>query len=69
MPDPLPKRSKTPAQEAFETLAWCFSFATVAAFFGWQYKVAAFIWRLSQLNTALSPYTLAWLLPASPASS
>jgi hypothetical protein len=25
------KQSKTPLQEAFETLAWCFSFATVAA--------------------------------------
>ena len=32
MPDQLPKRSKTPAQEAFETLAFLWGGAAIGAF-------------------------------------
>jgi hypothetical protein len=39
MQDQSPKRSKTPAQEAFETLAFLWGGLTVGAFFGWQYNV------------------------------
>src|ERR1700741_1928441 len=61
MPDQLPKRSKTPAQEAFETLAFLWGGVAVAAFFGWQYNIPG-VQPLAQLmNGALSPYTLPWL--------
>ena len=39
MPDQLPRKSKTPAQEAFETLAFLWGGVAIAAFFGWQYKL------------------------------
>ena len=34
MPDPLPRKSKSPTQEAFETLAFLWGGVAVAAFFG-----------------------------------
>jgi hypothetical protein len=61
MPDQLPRKSKTPAQEAFETLAFLWSGLVVAAFFGWQYKIPVAHPLVQQLNRALSPYTLPWL--------
>jgi hypothetical protein len=61
MPDPLPKRSKTPAQEAFEMLAFLWGGAAVGGFFGWQYNVAIVHPLVQQVNRALSPYTLPWL--------
>jgi hypothetical protein len=61
MPDQLPKRSKTPGQEAFETLAFLWAGLTVAAFFGWQYNLPVVRPLVQQINRALSPYTLPWL--------
>jgi hypothetical protein len=61
MPDQLPKRSKTPAQEAFETLAFLWGGVAIAAFFGWQYNVPIVHPLVQQVNRALSPYTLPWL--------
>jgi len=61
MPDPLPRKSKTPAQEAFETLAFLWGGVAVAAFFGWQYNVSVVHPLVQQVNGALSPYTLPWL--------
>ena len=58
MPDQLPKRSKTPAQEAFETLAFLWGVVAVAAFFGWQSNVPFVHPLVQQVNRALSPYTL-----------
>jgi hypothetical protein len=39
MLDQLPRKSKTPAPEAFEMLAFLWGGQAVAAFFGWEYKV------------------------------
>jgi len=61
MPDPLPRKSKTPAQEAFETLAFLWGGAAVALFFGWQYNVPFVHPLVQQVNRALGPYTLPWL--------
>lgn len=61
MPDQLPRKSKSPAQEAFETLAFLWGGVGVAAFFGWQYDVPFVHALVQQLNRALSPYTLPWL--------
>src|SRR5258708_12548006 len=61
MPDQLPRKSKTPAQEAFETLAFLWAGVAVAAFFGWQYNVPIVHPLVQQVNRALSPYTLPWL--------
>jgi hypothetical protein len=58
MPDQLPKRSKTPGQEAFETLAFLWGGLAVAAFFGWQYNMPIVHPLVQQVNRALSPYTL-----------
>jgi hypothetical protein len=58
MPDQLPRKSKTPAQEAFETLAFLWGGLAVGAFFGWQYNVALVHPLVQQVNRALSPYTL-----------
>ena len=58
MPDLPPKRSKTPAQEACETLAFLWGGLVVAAFFGWQYNVPIVHPLVQQVNRALSPYTL-----------
>lgn len=58
MPDQLPKRSKTPAQEAFETLAFLWGGLAVAAFFGWQYNLPIVHPLIQQTNRALCPYTL-----------
>jgi hypothetical protein len=58
MPDQLPKRSKTPAQEAFETLAFLWGGLAVAAFFGWQYNMPIVHPLVQQVNRVLSPYTL-----------
>jgi hypothetical protein len=58
MPDQLPRKSKTPAQEAFETLAFLWGGLAVAAFFGWQYNIAVVHPLVQQVNRALSPYTL-----------
>jgi hypothetical protein len=58
MPDQLPKRSKTPAQEAFETLAFLWGGVTIGAFFGWQYNVPIVHPLVQELNHAVSPYTL-----------
>ena len=57
----LPKRSKTPAQEAFVTLAFLWGGLAVAAFFGWQYNIPVVHPLVQQVNRALSPYTLPWL--------
>jgi hypothetical protein len=57
MPDQLPKRSKTPAQEVFETLAFLWGGLAVAAFFGWQYNIPIVHPLVQQVNRALSPYT------------
>jgi hypothetical protein len=58
MPDQLPRKSKTPAQEAFETLAFLWGGLAVATFFGWQYKVPGIYPLVQRINDALSPYTL-----------
>jgi hypothetical protein len=58
MPDQLPRKSKTPAQEAFETLAFLWGGLAVAAFFGWQYNLPIVHPLVQQVNRALSPYTL-----------
>jgi hypothetical protein len=58
MPDQLPKRSKTPGQEAFETLAFLWGGLAVAAFFGWQYNVPIVHPLVRQVNRGLSPYSL-----------
>src|SRR5258707_15429450 len=60
MPD-QPRKSKTPAQEAFETLAFLWGGVAVAAFFGWQYNIPIVHALVQQVNRALSPYTLALL--------
>jgi len=61
MPDPLPRKSKTPAQEAFETLAFLWGGVAIAAFFGWQYNVPIVHPLVQQVNRALSPFTFPWL--------
>ena len=61
MPDQLPRKSKTPAQEAFETLAFLWGGAAIAAFFGWQYNLPIVHPLVQEVNRALSPYTLPWL--------
>src|SRR5215469_7700326 len=61
MPDQLPKRSKTPAQEAFEALAFLWGGVAIAAFFGWQYHIPILYPLVQQVNRALRPYTLPWL--------
>src|SRR5260370_11414527 len=58
MPDQMPRKSKTPAQEAFETLAFLWGGLAVAAFFGWQYNMPIVHPLVQQVNQALSPYTL-----------
>jgi hypothetical protein len=58
MPDQLPRKSKTSAQEAFETLAFLWGGVAIAAFFGWQYKVPGAYPLVQGINNALSPYTL-----------
>jgi hypothetical protein len=58
MPDQLPKKSKTPGQEAFETLAFLWGGLAVGAFFGWQYNIPIVHPLVQQVNRALSPYTL-----------
>ena len=58
MPDQLPRKSKTPAQEAFETLAFLWGGVAIAAFFSWQYKVPGVYPLVQRINDALSPYTL-----------
>jgi hypothetical protein len=61
MPDLPPKKSKTPAQEAFETLAFLWGGAAIGAFFGWQYNLPIVHPLVQQVNSALSPYTTSWL--------
>jgi hypothetical protein len=61
MPDQLPKRSKTPGQEAFETLAFLWGGLAVVVFFGWQYKLPIVHPLVQEVNRALSPYTFPWL--------
>jgi hypothetical protein len=58
MPDQLPKRSKTPGQEAFETLAFLWGGLAVAAFFGWQYNLPIVHPLVQRINDALRRYTL-----------
>jgi hypothetical protein len=58
MPDQLPKKSKTSAQEAFETLAFVWGGLAVAAFFGWQYNLPIVHPLVQQVNRVLSPHTL-----------
>jgi len=58
MPDQLPRKSKTPGQEAFETLAFCWGGLAVAAFFGWQYNIPVVHPLVQRIDDALSPYTL-----------
>jgi hypothetical protein len=58
MPDQLPRKSKTPAQEAFETLAFLWGGLAVAAFFGWQYNIPVVHPLVQRIDDALSPYTL-----------
>lgn len=58
MPDQLQRKSKTPGQEAFETLAFLWGGIAVAAFFGWQYNIPVVHPLVQQVNRALSPYTL-----------
>jgi hypothetical protein len=54
MPDQLPRKSKTPTQEAFETLACLWGGVVVAAFFGWRYNVPVVNPLVQQVNRALS---------------
>jgi hypothetical protein len=61
VPDQLPRKSKTPAQEAFETLAFLWGSIAVAAFFGWQYNVPVVRPLVEQVNRALSPSTVTLL--------
>jgi hypothetical protein len=61
MPDQLPRKSKTPAQEAFETLGFLWGGLAVGAFFGWQYNIPIVHPLVQEVNRALSPYTLPWL--------
>jgi hypothetical protein len=61
MPDQLPRKSKSPAQEAFETLAFLWGVVVVAAYFGWQYNIPIVHPLVQQVNRAMSPYTLPWL--------
>ena len=61
MPDQLPRKSKTAAQEAFETLAFLWGGVAVVAFFGWQYNIPVVHPLVQQVNGALSPFTLPWL--------
>ncbi|MBV9875174.1 MAG: hypothetical protein JO025_10640 [Verrucomicrobia bacterium] len=61
MPDQLPRKSKTPAQEAFETLAFFWGGVAVIAFFGWQYNIPVVHSIVQQVNRAMSLYTLALL--------
>ncbi|MFY9984538.1 MAG: hypothetical protein WAK31_07250 [Chthoniobacterales bacterium] len=61
MPDQLPRKSKTPALEAFETLAFLWGGVAVGAFFGWQYKLPVAYAFVQRINDAVSPYTLPWL--------
>jgi hypothetical protein len=61
MTDQLPRKSKTPGQEAFEMLAFFWGGLAVAAFFGWQYNVPIVHPLVQQVNRALSPNTLPWL--------
>jgi hypothetical protein len=58
MPDQLPRKSNTPAREAFWTLAFLWGGLAVAAFFGWQYNLPIVHPLVHQINGALSPYTL-----------
>jgi hypothetical protein len=58
MPDQLPRKSKTHAQEAFETLAFLWGGLAVAAFFGWQYNIPVVHLLVQRIDDALSPYTL-----------
>jgi hypothetical protein len=58
MPDQPPRKSKTPAQEAFETLAFLWGGVGIAAFFGWQYNLPILHPLVQQVNGALRPYTL-----------
>jgi hypothetical protein len=58
MPDQLHRKSKTPGQEAFETLAFLWGGIAVAAFFSWQYNIPVIHPLVEQVNRALSPYTL-----------
>jgi hypothetical protein len=58
MPDQPPRKSKTPAQEAFETLAFLWGGLAVGAFFGWQYNLPIVHPLVQQANRSLSPYTL-----------
>lgn len=53
----MPRKSKTPAHEAVEMLAFLWGGLAVGAFFGWQYNIPV----VQQINPALSPYTLPWL--------
>jgi len=61
MPNQVPRKSKTHAQEAFETLAFLWGGVAVGAFFGWQYHVPVVHPLVQQVNRALSPFTLPWL--------
>ena len=61
MQDQLPRKSKTPAQEAFETLAFLWGGLAVGAFFGWQYNLPIVHGLVQEVNRALSPYSLPWL--------
>jgi hypothetical protein len=58
MSDQLPRKSKTPAPEVFETLAFLVGGLAVAAFFGWQYNLPIVHPLIQQINRALCPYTL-----------
>src|ERR1700730_17928142 len=58
MPDQQPRKSKTPAQEAFEMLAFFWGGLAVAAFFGWQYNMPIVHPLVQRIDDALSPYTL-----------
>jgi hypothetical protein len=58
MPDQPPRKSKTPGQEAFETLAFFWGGLAVAAFFGWQYNIPVVHPLVQRFDDALSPYTL-----------
>lgn len=61
MPDQLPKRSKTPAQEAFETLAFLWGGLAAAALFWLANNMPLVHPLVQQINDAVSPYTLPWL--------
>jgi hypothetical protein len=58
VPDQLPRKSKTPGQEAFEMLAFFWGGVAIAAFFGWQYNMPIVHPLVQQVNRAMSPYTL-----------